>query len=86
MKKHNVYARVDEKFVKAVILYADSSKKLYYNVEATDKVANADLLNLFLGGIVIFMSDKYYTPVFYSSAGLVANDGTSTALTFTAAE
>lgn len=85
MKKHNVYSRVDEKFVKTVILYADSSKKLHYNAECTDKVATKDLLDLFLSGIVIFMSDKYYTPVCYSDSGIVANDGTTTALTFTAA-
>lgn len=86
MKKDNVYAKADEKFVKTTILYADASKKLFYDKAAkTDKVMKADLTELFQKGIVVFQADKYYAPVCLTAAGLIANDGTATALTFTGA-
>lgn len=85
MKKHEIYARVDEKFVKTTILYADSTKKLFYDKEAKiDKVMKADLTDLFLKGVTVFMTDTYYTPVCLKTTGLIANDGTTTAVTFTA--
>lgn len=86
MKREAVYAKADEKFVKAIVLYANGSKALFYDKEAkTDKVAKADLQDLFLKGVVIFMTDTYYKPVCLKSTGLIASDGTSTAVTFTAA-
>lgn len=85
-KKNKVYARADEKFVKTTVLYANASKALFYDKEAkTDKVMKADLEDLFLKGMVVFMSDVYYKPVCLKSTGLIANDGTATAVTFTAA-
>lgn len=85
MKKNNIYARSDEKFVKTTILYADSSKKLFYDKAAkTDKVMKADLTDLFLKDITVFMTDTYYAPVCLKTTGLIANDGTATAVTFTA--
>lgn len=85
MKKDNVYAKSDEKFVKTTILYADSSKKLFYDKAAkNDKVMKADLTDLFLKGVNVFMTDIYYTPVCLKTTGLIANDGTTTAVTFTA--
>lgn len=85
-KKHEVYATADEKFVKALVLYADSSKALFYDKEAkVDEVMKADLQDLFLKGVVVFMADTYYKPVCLNSTGLIANDGTTSAVTFTAA-
>lgn len=85
-KRTNVYEKSNELHVKTVILYADSSKALFYDEAAkTDKVLKDDLLDLFLKGVTISHSGKYYAPVCYSTSGLVANDGTSTALTFTGA-
>lgn len=86
MKREAVYAKADEKFVKAIVLYANGSKALFYDKEAkTDKVAKADLQDLFLKGVVVFMTDTYYKPVCLKTTGLIASDGTSTAVTFTAA-
>lgn len=83
-KKENIYARVDEKNVKTVMLYANSSKALFYDAEAkTDKVKAAELQNLFVKGCVISQSGKLYKPVCFTSAGLIVCDGTSTFLTFT---
>lgn len=86
MKKENIYAKADEKYVKTTVLYANSSKALFYDKEAkTDKVMKADLQELFLKGIVVSMNDVYYVPVCLKATGLIANDGTTTAVTFTAA-
>lgn len=86
-KKDNVFARADEKFVKTTIVYADSSKVLFYDSAAkTDKVMKEDLSDLFKKGVVISQSGKLYNPVCCSAAGFVANDGTSTALTFTGSD
>lgn len=86
MKKNNVYAKADEKFVKTTVLYANASKALFYDKEAkADKVTKAELEELFLKGMVVFMSDVYYTPVCLKSTGLIACDGTTTFVTFTAA-
>lgn len=84
-KRETVNAAYDEKFVKTVVLYANSSKVLFYDKGAkVDKVVKDDLNDLFLKGIVVFMSDTYYAPVCLKSTGLVAHDGTQ-AVTFTAA-
>lgn len=85
MKKKNIYATADEKFVKTTVVYANASKALYYDKEAkTDKVMKADLEELFLNGMAVFMSDIYYKPICLKTNTLIANDGTATAVTFTA--
>lgn len=82
MKKDNVYAKADEKFVKTTILYADSSKKLFYDKAAkTDKVMKVDLKELFLKGFVVSMTDTLYTPVCLKETGVISYDG-SAAVTF----
>ena len=86
IKKDEINSRYDERFVKTTILYANSSKALFYDKEAkTDKVKKDELTDLFLKGVVVFMTDVYYKPVCLKSTGLIANDGTTTAVTFTAA-
>lgn len=86
MTKENVYAKYEEKFVKTTVLYANGSKALFYDKEAkNDKVAKDDLQDLFLNGVTVFMTDAYYKPVCLNSTGLIASDGTGTAVTFTVA-
>ena len=85
-KRTNIFEKSNELHVKTVILYADNSKALFYDEAAKiDKVLKDDLLDLFLKGVTVLYSGKYYKPVCHSTAGLVASDGTSTALTFTGA-
>lgn len=85
-KKERIYATAEEKFVKATILYANDSKALFYDAAAKkDAVKKADLKDLFLNGIVVVQNGVYYKPVCLKTTGLIANDGTSTAITFTAA-
>lgn len=87
IKKDNVYARVDEKFTKTTVVYGDASKVLFYDAAAkTDKVLKTDLEELFKKGVTISQSGKLYNPVCCSTAGLVCNDGTATALTFTGSD
>lgn len=85
-KKNYIHATADEKYAKALMIYADSSKVLFYDEAAkTDKVAAADLKELFVKGVVISQNNKLYKPVCYTSAGLIACDGTTTFITFTGA-
>lgn len=84
-KRENIYAHADEKFVKTTMLYANGSKELFYDEATTaEKVKKADLTRLFLAGVTIVLSGVYYKPVCLKEAGLIAYDGTTTALTFTA--
>lgn len=83
-KKTYIYAHADEKNAKTLLLYANSSKALFYDEAAKeDKVAKADLKDLFVKGVTIAYSGDYYKPVCVKTTGLIASDGTSTALTFT---
>ena len=84
MKKEVIYAKADEKFVKTVVLYANSSKALFYDKEAkTDKVAKTDLQELFTKGVTVVMNKEFYAPVCLKEEGLISYDGTQ-AVTFTA--
>lgn len=86
-KRNHVYARVEEKYIITTMLYADSSKVLYYDEAAkTDKVLKTDLATLFTKGVTISQSGKLYKPVCCDSTGLIADDGTSTAVTFTGSD
>lgn len=87
IKKNRIYARSEEKHVMTTMLYADSSKVLFYDEAAkTDKVLKTELADLFTKGVTISQSGKLYKPVCMDSTGLIANDGTTTALTFTGSD
>lgn len=51
MKK--LFAKANEKFVKAVVLYPNSSSVLCFDSDATDKVPGAILKNLFEKNLVL---------------------------------
>lgn len=85
MKRETIFARADEKFVKTTLLYADSSDKLFYDAAAkTDKVLQADLLDLFLKGVTVVKSGVYYKALCFKTNSIIGHDGTS-AKTFTPA-
>lgn len=78
IKKNKIYARADEKFVKAVVLYANSNDKLYYDEAAkTDKVVAADLTDLFLKGVVIKKDNAYYRGICLKTNQIIGHDGTA---------
>lgn len=86
MKKEHVYANGSEQYALTTMLYANASKALFYDQAATtDKVMKADLEELFKKGVTVSMSGALYKPVCLKTTGLIANDGTETAITFTAA-
>ena len=71
MKQNNIFADAEEKYVKNVLVYADADDgHLFYDAGKTQKINKDDLLNLFLKGLVIFLTDEYLIPVAYKeSAG-----------------
>lgn len=78
IKKNNVYARADEKFVKTVVLYANSADKLFYDEGAkADKVVAADLTDLFLKGVVIKKENVYYRGICLKTNQIIGHDGTA---------
>lgn len=55
--------RAEEKLLKAVMVYADSNNKLFYDSTATtDKVNAAELTNLFKKGLVVKKGSALYKP------------------------
>jgi len=65
MKK--LFAKANEKFVKAVVLYPNSSNVLCYDSAATDKVSGAVLKNLFEKNLVlIHASSGDYRPTMFT--------------------
>lgn len=85
MKKENIYAREDEKFVKAVVLHANEANKLFYDAAVTEAVKSADLKNLFLKGIAVVKGDVCFKPFQCGAESVHAYDvSASAAITFTA--
>lgn len=77
MKKENVYAKAEEKFVKTTILYANSTDKLFYDAAAKDdKVLAADLTDLFLKGVTVKKDNVYYKGICLKSNQIIGHDGT----------
>lgn len=86
IRKNTVNANYEEKYVKTVILYADSSDKLFYDKTAkVDKVTKEDLKELFMKGVTIIKNDVYYKPICLKTEGVIGYDGAS-AVTFTIPE
>lgn len=78
MKKENVYAKAEEKFVKTTILYANSTDKLFYDAAAKDdKVLAADLTDLFLKGVTVKKDNVYYKGICLKSNQIIGHDGTA---------
>lgn len=76
IKRENVYARVDEKFVKTVVVYANSGKVLFCDEAFEHPVLTTELKDLFLKGITISVDDALHMPVSYTEAGVALADST----------
>lgn len=70
MKK--IYNDAKDKNVATVVVYADSSNDLFYDPEFTNAVPNADGLDLFLKGVVVFKENAYYKAISCSSTGVIS--------------
>lgn len=85
IKRDNVYAQAEEKFVKTLMVYADSSNVLFYDAELKNAVSTVDLKDLFLKGLTVVTDDACLKAVAYTEAGITCYDGTA-AVEFTATE
>lgn len=62
-----LFAKANEKFVKAVVLYPNSSNVLCYDSDATDKVPGAMVKNLFEKGLLLVRtSDGDFRPTAFT--------------------
>lgn len=78
IKKNKIYASADEKFVQAVVLYANSSDKLFYDETAkNDKVVADELTDLFLKGVIIKKDSVYYKGICLKTNHIIGHDGTA---------
>lgn len=73
--RNNIYAGSEEKYVMSVVVYADKDDgNLFYDAEKKEGIAKDELLDLYLKGMTIFLSDEYLKPVAYkesAGAGMV---------------
>lgn len=83
MSKENVYAKSEEKFVKAVVIYADSDDgHVFYDAAKSIKIPKAELQDLFMKRCIVHFSDAYYIPAQFKDNGtdasiVVVNDTTN---------
>lgn len=88
--RNNIFADSEDKFVKNVLVYADADDgHLFYDSAKSIKIPKDELKDLFMKGMIIFLTDAYYIPVGYKESGSEAsvnayNDTAS--LTFYSAE
>lgn len=65
-----VYADSEEKYVKTVMLYADSDDgHVYYDSTKKTKIPKDELLEIYTKGCTIFFQDEYFKPVSYKDNG-----------------
>lgn len=82
MSKENVYAKSEEKFVKAVVIYADSDDgHVFYDSAKSVKITKDELKDLFMKRCVVHFNDAYHTPAQFkdngADASIVVVDDTS---------
>lgn len=73
-----VYADAEEKFVKSVILYGQTSDDYVYTkttMTENDKIDKDTLMELLKKGVIVKYNDDFYVPVLFS------DESTYTALT-----
>lgn len=73
-----VYADAEEKFVKSVILYGQTSDNYVYaksTMTENDKIDKDTLMELLKKGVIVKYNDDFYVPVLFS------DESTYTALT-----
>lgn len=72
--RHNIYADLDEKFVKTVMIYGDADDgHAFYDATKKTKIPKDELFELFLKGATVLVSDQYYKVVSFKDNGADAN-------------
>lgn len=70
----NIYADLDEKFVKTVMIYGDADDgHAFYDAAKKTKIPKEDLFELFLKGATVLVADQYYKAVSFKDNGADAN-------------
>lgn len=70
MKKERIYHDSDEKNTSGTIVYADADDgHVFWDSTKKQKIDKADLLNLFMKGMIVFLTDEYFKPVSYKEEG-----------------
>lgn len=85
LKRDNVYAQAEEKYVKTLLVYADDSNVLFYDEAHENAVLTTELKDLFLKGLTVVDGDTCLKAVAYTEAGISCYDGAA-AVDFTATE
>lgn len=64
MRFTTIYADAEEKYVKNVVLYGQSSDNyVYADAGYTQKIDKATLLNLCMKGVLVLYGGSYYAPI-----------------------
>lgn len=72
--RHNIYADLDEKFVKTVMIYGDADDgHAFYDATKKTKIPKDELFELFLKGATVLVDDQYYKAVSFKDNGADAN-------------
>lgn len=73
VKRTEIYADAEEKYLKNTVLYGKSDDDyLYFESGCTNKIDKDTLMNLLLKGVLVSYGGAYYAPVlFKENAGAV---------------
>ena len=66
-----VYDDAKDKNVATVVVYADASNNLFYDVEGTKAVPATDCLDLFFKGVIALKGTTYYAAKSCTAAGVI---------------
>lgn len=68
-----IYESADDLHVRACIVFADNSNKIYYDEDhtASNEVPADDCLNLFMKGVIAKKGDKYFAAKTCTTAGVI---------------
>lgn len=63
---NRIYPDADEKLVATTIVYADADDgNLFEDEKKTVKLTKEQVFNLFIKGMIVFLTDEYFKPVTY---------------------
>ena len=66
-----IYLDANDKNIAAYVVYANSSKDLFYDAEFENAVPAADCVNLFIKGAVALYDGAYYKALSVTTAGVI---------------
>lgn len=74
MSKNVVYAKSEEKYAKAVVIYADADDgHVFYDAGKSVKIPKAELENLFMKRCLVHYNNAYHAPARFKDNGADAS-------------